>query len=177
MESNALPDEHKIESQLLQIEALLHQVIRHSRFDLKFSIQKETGTEQGEEALEYVVDFTGRDADLLLEKNASLLNALEYVVLKAARVEESHFGKFSFDCQDYRRLRHAELRLTAQVAAERVIESGDPFTLNPMSPRERRVIHLTLRDRPEVRTVSEGTGADRKVVIMPANSPSRLARR
>jgi spoIIIJ-associated protein len=61
-----------------------------------------------------------------------------------------------------------ELRLMAQVAAERVIDTGDPFTLNPMNPRERRIVHLALRDRPEVRTQSEGMGPERKVVIFPA---------
>jgi spoIIIJ-associated protein len=65
-------------------------------------------------------------------------------------------------------MRREELRLMAQVAAERVIDTGDPFALNPMSPRERRIVHLALRDRPGVRTQSEGMGPDRKVVIFPA---------
>jgi spoIIIJ-associated protein len=59
--------------------------------------------------------------------------------------------------------------LTAQVAAERVIDTGDPFTLSPMSPRERRVIHLALKGHSQVLTKSEGMGAERKVVIVPAN--------
>jgi len=92
-------------------------------------------------------------------------------VLKAVRLDEDHFGKIAFDCEDWRRLRLEELRLMAQVAAERVIETGDAFPLGPMSPRERRIIHLALRDQPRVRTLSEGTGADRKVVIMPASAP------
>jgi spoIIIJ-associated protein len=49
-----------------------------------------------------------------------------------------------------------------------VTDTGDPFTLNPMNPRERRIVHLALKDRPEVRTQSEGTGPERKVVIYPA---------
>ena len=56
----------------------------------------------------------------------------------------------------------------AQVAAERVIDTGDPFALSPMNSRERRIIHLALRDRPQVRTQSEGVGPERKVVIYPA---------
>jgi spoIIIJ-associated protein len=61
-----------------------------------------------------------------------------------------------------------ELRLMAQVAAERVIDTGDPFTLSPMNPRERRIVHMALRDQPKVRTQSEGMGPERKVVIYPA---------
>jgi spoIIIJ-associated protein len=62
-------------------------------------------------------------------------------------------------------MRREELRLMAQVAAERVIETGEPFTLNPMSSRERRIIHLALKGQPQVRTQSEGVGPERKVVI------------
>ena len=152
MDSDHPPAEHAIENYLPLIESLLHEVTRHGRFELGFSIQK--------------------GAPL-----ADDLEAPEYVVLKAVRLEEEHLGKITFDCQDWRRLRNEELRLTAQVAAERVIETGDPFTLSPMSPRERRIIHLTLKDRPQVLTKSEGTGAERKVVIIPANPPSHRARR
>jgi spoIIIJ-associated protein len=55
----------------------------------------------------------------------------------------------------------------AQVAAERVIDTGQPFILNPMNARERRIIHLALKDRPQVQTQSEGMGPERKVVIFP----------
>jgi spoIIIJ-associated protein len=92
---------------------------------------------------------------------------LEHVVLKSVRLREESLRKFAFDSQDWRRLRIEELKLTAQVAAERVLESGDPFPLSPMSPRERRIIHLALRNQPNIRTVSEGVGPERHIVIMP----------
>jgi spoIIIJ-associated protein len=177
MDSDHLPAEHSLQDYLPRIESLLQALIRHARFALAFSIQKGAGASDDSEAPEYVVNFSGPDADLLLEKNAAVLNAMEYVVLKAVRVEEEYFGKVSFDCQDWRQLRNEELRLTAQVAAERVIDTGDPFTLTPMSPRERRVIHLALKGHSQVLTRSEGMGAERKVVIMPASPPSRGMRR
>jgi len=168
MDTDHPPDEHAIEKYLSSMESLLHKFIQHSPFELTFSIQKANAKEGDPEAPEYVVDFSGADADLLLEKNATLLHALEFVVLKAIRLDEDHFRRIVFDCQDWRQTRTEELRLMAQVAAERVIETGDPFTLNPMSPRERRIVHMALRDRPEVRTESEGMGPERKVVIFPA---------
>jgi spoIIIJ-associated protein len=94
-------------------------------------------------------------------------------LLKAVRVEEDLFGKITFDCHDWRGSRAEELKLMAEVAAQRVVETGDSFTLNPMSPRERRIIHLALREQPQVRTVSEGLGTERKVVIHPASPPPR----
>jgi spoIIIJ-associated protein len=161
----------QLEAYLPRIESLLRQVIQHGGFELAFAIRKNQPMQEELEAPEYQVEFSGRDADLLLEKGATLLNALEYVVLKGVRLEEELFGKITFDCQDWRRLRARELQLTAQVAAERVIQTGDPFPLSPMTSRERRIIHMALKDLPLVRTVSEGKGPERKVVILPASPP------
>ncbi len=169
--SNSLPN--LTEGYLAPIESLVKQIVQFGDFQLAFTIRKTQNVEKDVEAPEYVVDFSGPDADLLLEKNAALLNAIEYVVLKAVRLEESLFGKITFDCNGWRRLRAEELKLTARVAAERVAESGTPLTLSPMSPRERRIIHLALKDQPQVRTVSEGFGPERKVVILPATPPPR----
>jgi spoIIIJ-associated protein len=170
MESpSAHPRAGSLESHLAALESLLHQMIRNARFDLNLEIRK-VDPEPGElEAPEFVVEFSGRDADLLLEKNGTLLDAIEYVALKAVRLEEDLFGKITFDCHDWRSLRTEELKLTARIAADRVLETGDPFPLNPMSARERRIVHLALRDQPGVRTESRGAGPERQVVILPAS--------
>ncbi len=168
---------HAFENYLGNIESLLKQVIQVGGFELSINIRKSQAAETEVEAPEFVVDFSGPDSDMLLERNAALLNALEYVVLKAVRLEESLFGKISFDCRDWRRLRCEELRLTARAAAERVIETGTPFSFSPLSPRERRIIHLALKDHPRVRTESEGVGPERKVVILPAPPAARSAGR
>jgi spoIIIJ-associated protein len=171
---NAAPiPAHWLENCLGPIESLLKQIIQQGGFALSFAIHPALQESSDLESTEYVADFTGADADLLLERNGALLDALEHVVLKAVRLREEHLGKITFDCNDWRRLRTEELRLTAQVAAEQVVESGDPFTLSPMTPRERRIIHLALRDRPDLRTVSEGVGAERRVVILPVGPARR----
>ncbi len=162
-----------LETFLPKIEGLLRKVIEHGGFNLAFSIHKPSPAEEGLETPEYAVDFSGQDSDILLERGAALLNALEYVVLRAVRLDEELFGRISFDCQDWRRLHTRELQLTAQVAAERVVETGQPFALNPMSPRERRIVHLALKNQQQVRTASEGTGPERRVVVLPASPPAR----
>jgi spoIIIJ-associated protein len=154
-------ESHPPESYLASIEALLKQIIRYGGFDLETS--------------EYLVDFSGRDSALLLESNGILLDAFEYVVRKAVHLEDDLLTKITFDCEDWRLLRVRELQLTAQLAAERVLETGDPYALSPMNPRDRRTIHLALRDQPEVRTQSEGFGPQRKVVIYPA-TPAPIPR-
>lgn len=169
------------EEYLAALESLVGRILRHGGFDLTFAVRRQEAAAGDSEpgSPEVVVDFSGPDSDLLLQANAELLNALEYVILRALRLDEELFGRVTFDCDGWRRLRVEELKLTAQVAAERVIETGDPFPLGPMNPRERRIIHLALKDQTAVRTASEGYGAERRVVVMPASSaaPSPSRRR
>lgn len=168
MDAGNPPIAHPIETYLTSLESSLHGIIAHSPFKLTFAIKKAAVGAGDPDSPEYVVDLAGPDADLLLEKNATLLHALEHVLLKAIRLDEDHLHRIVFDCMDWRRTRLEELRLIAQVAADRVIDMGDPFTLSPMNARERRIIHLALKDHPKVRTLSEGFGPERKVVIHPA---------
>jgi spoIIIJ-associated protein len=112
--------------------------------------------------------FDGQDVELLLEHNAELLLALEHLMTRALRLDPRAHELVRFDAADYRATRLAELRLSAQVAAQRVRELGQPFRMSPMSARERRVIHLALNNEKGVRTASEGEGERRRVVIYPA---------
>ncbi len=153
------------------VEDFARKIVKLGGFRLDVSIRHLPPAD--EVSPEMVVDFSGPDAGLLLEAHGELLNAIEYVVLRSVRLEETLFHKISFDCEDYRRMRVEELKLMAQVAADRVRDTGMPFPLGPMNPRERRIIHLALHDRTEVRTESEGFGSERKVVIHPASRQTR----
>ncbi len=115
-----------------------------------------------------VVRFSGEDEDILLSRNGELLLALEYVAHRWLRLEPALHDRVRFDCGDYRATRLEELKLSARVAAQRVRETGQPFPFNPMSSRDRRVIHLELNGAPGVRTMSEGSGDRRHLVIYPA---------
>ena len=85
--------------------------------------------------------------------------ALEYITMEALGVPSEDHSRLSFDAQDYRALRIEELRLSAATAAEKVKRTGMLFKFNPMNSRERRVIHLALRNETGVR--SESTRARR----------------
>lgn len=116
---------------------------------------------------EIVVVFDGPDKEMLLERGAELLLALEYLAVRSLRLEPPFFDRIRFDSGDFRSLRIAELMLSAKVAAQRVRETKQPFRLNPMAPRERRIVHLALKDLQGIRTTSEGIGEERQVVILP----------
>jgi spoIIIJ-associated protein len=64
-------------------------------------------------------------------------------------------------------MRLEELRLAASVAAEKVRQSGNPYEFAPMSSRERRIVHLALRDSADLRTESQGEGSHRCLVVYP----------
>jgi spoIIIJ-associated protein len=136
-----------------------NQVLSSSRLDL------EAGADQTGDGLK--VQVRGEDVALLLGHNAELLDALEYLgnrVLARASGEEA---KVVFDSSGYRARREKELRLMAEKAAEKVRLSKIPFSFDPMTPNERRIIHLTLANDSSVTTESQGNGENRKVTIRP----------
>lgn len=149
--------------------SFLEELVRVSGLDLTVTVRAvaPSGASATQEA-EVVADLDGRDKEILLERNAEVLKSIEHLAFRALRLEPAHHEKIHLDCGGYRALRFEELRMTARVAAERVQSSRQPFRLNPMSSRERRIVHLTLKDVPGIRTESIGVGEDRQVVIHPA---------
>jgi spoIIIJ-associated protein len=146
----------------------LEPVLRTARLQLEFEIRPGN---VGNDLIspDYIVDFRGRDLDLLLEQRGELLLSLEQLTLEALRVSSDDRYRLVFDADDYRLMRIEELRLAAETAAQKVKESGTAFHFSPMTSRERRILHLALRDDPEVATVSEGVVPNRHTVIYPAS--------
>jgi spoIIIJ-associated protein len=149
----------------------LQETVRAARLDLKVNVQAiEPAGEKTAGDAEVLADLDGKDKELLLERGAEVLKALEHLAFRALRLEPEWHEKIHIDCGGYRALRFEELRMTARVAAERVQATRQPFRLNPMSSRERRIVHLALKDMAGVRTESVGVGDKRQVVIHPANA-------
>ena len=139
----------------------------HLELSVKVSAaEPTTGAEEGE--AEVFADLDGKDKEILVARGGEVLKALEHLAFRALGLEPAFHEKIHLDCGGFRALRFEELRMTGRVAAERVIASRQPFQLNAMSSRERRIVHLALKDMPGVRTESAGTGEDRHVVILPA---------
>ncbi len=155
-----------------RIDGFLKPRLRQAGFQLDYEIAEGESVNPDFENPEVVVKFSGADVDLLLANKAELLLALEYITMEALRMPSEDHSRLSFDAQDYRALRIEELRLSAATAAEKVKRTGAPFRFNPMNSRERRVIHLALRNETEVRSESSGHGAFRQVIIYPAGMAS-----
>jgi spoIIIJ-associated protein len=151
----------------------LQKVLGAAQLELTLKVRAaEPAAASDEGAAEVFADLDGKDKDILLARGGEVLKALEHLVFRALNLEPAYHEKIHLDCAGYRALRFEELRMTARVAAERVMLSRQPFQLNPMSSRERRIVHLALKDMPGVRTESAGAGEERHIVIHPAAEPS-----
>lgn len=151
-----------------RIDEVLRRTLQLGGFRLKYRISANppVTTELGDSP-ELTVDFTGPDGSLLIERNGELLRSLEHVALKVLRLESDEHDKVSFDCMNFKQMRAEELRLAAQVAAEKVRKTGQPYPFAPMSARERRMLHLAMRDEADLRTESSGEAQGRFVVVYP----------
>jgi spoIIIJ-associated protein len=117
--------------------------------------------------VEAVLDVTGEDLGLLIGRRGDTLSALQYILnLMVRRRTHSHIT-FGIDVEGYRRRREATLNGLARRMADRVRQTGQSLTLEPMPPAERRIVHMALADDPDVLTVSIGEGDARKVAITP----------
>jgi spoIIIJ-associated protein len=169
-------EEQKSKLDAAKIESFLQMAVNSAGFDLKFKIGPAENLHPDFENPEIVVAFTGRDVDLLLSNKAELLLALEQLAMEALRLNQNEHSLLQFDANDYRMLRIEELRLSALTAAEKVKRIKQPFEFNPMNSRERRIIHLALRNEPDVRSESMGSGPYRQVIVYPAGMPSLPAK-
>ncbi|HEY7524087.1 MAG TPA: RNA-binding cell elongation regulator Jag/EloR [Candidatus Limnocylindrales bacterium] len=103
----------------------------------------------------------------LIGRKGERLSALQHLVNLMLSKEMGAWTRVLVDVEDYRGRRERQLRELAQRAAARVVETGKMLQLEPMPALERRWIHLTLRDNPDVATQSIGEEPNRRVVLVP----------
>ncbi|HEV8134293.1 MAG TPA: R3H domain-containing nucleic acid-binding protein [Pyrinomonadaceae bacterium] len=112
-----------------------------------------------------VLDLDGRDAELLQSQTGELLEALQHLVNQIFGRNLENGERLVCDVRGFRATREAELQAMANLAANRVRQTGIAFTFEPMNANERRIIHLTLAESADLFTESVGEGADRKLRI------------
>jgi spoIIIJ-associated protein len=122
-----------------------------------------------EEERVIAVNLSGPDRSLLLSNTATVLNSIEYLLNKVFQTgKDEEIAMINVDSDNYRKQREAELNLLAQIASKKVLAQRRPLSLQPMTPRERRIVHLALAAVPGVRSQSDGEGENRNITIYPA---------
>lgn len=113
------------------------------------------------------VELVGKDLAILIGKRGQTLDALQYLVGIGANKGGMGRKRVILDAEGYRERHREMLERRAQDYARAVKEHGEEAVLEPQPARDRRIVHLALRDDPDVYTYSEGEGEDRHVVISP----------
>jgi spoIIIJ-associated protein len=121
----------------------------------------------GDEGPAFVLDIQGDDLGILIGRRGETLRDLEYLARLIVASKTHTSERFAVDVEGYRARRERVLRELAKRMADRVKQNRQPITLEAMPPNERRIVHITLREHPTVKTQSIGEGERRRVMILP----------
>ena len=121
---------------------------------------------EGDEG-ELILDLTGGDLAILIGRHGKTLDALQFLVSTATARMIGYRYPVVVDVEGYKGRQREKLESVAYNAADRAVSQNRSVRLRPMTPYERRIIHITLADDPRVETASEGEGTARRVVVLP----------
>lgn len=154
------------ENLLAIAKATVQALLEH--MDVRAEIQARMGEpDEPGLAAPVLIDINGGDLSFLIGRHAETLNALQLVTRLIVGKEVGQPAHIVIDISGYRQRREEGLRQLAQRMAQQAISTGRRQTLEPMTPAERRIIHMELRESQEVTTESTGEEPRRKVVIIP----------
>ena len=153
----AAPTELATRSREVLLELLTH-------LGVQCEVSFEPATEEG------VVNLAvqGDSSALLIGKHGQTLDAIEYILNRIVVRESGSTARIEVDVEGYRARRAESLVATARRMAEKVRETGRPATVDLMNPRDRRIVHMALKDEGGVTSRSQGDGFLRKLIILPA---------
>jgi spoIIIJ-associated protein len=152
-----------------QIASYLNSVVRLGGLRLKYRVSASPAPEGSEQAGSQVinVELAGPDAPLLTQRGGELLRSLEHIAIQILRLDVREHDLVSFDALNFKALRLQEIQAAAETAAERVRESGMPYSFPPTNSRERRLLHLAFKELEGVESASVGEGQERYLVVYP----------
>lgn len=112
-------------------------------------------------------DVAPDNTALFIGQKGETIDALQYLINAGINKNRTARARIVLDAEGYRQRRVEALQGMAHRTARKVVREGSTVELPPMNPAERRVVHLFLRDNPDVSTESEGIGESRRVVVSP----------
>lgn len=121
---------------------------------------------EGDEG-ELILDITGDDLAVLIGRHGRTLDSLQFLISVITSRKIGFRYPVVIDVEGYKARLRQKLESIAENAARRAVSQDKKIVLRPMTPYERRIIHITLRDNLEVETHSEGEGHGRRVVVTP----------
>ncbi len=133
--------------------------------NVEANVHVEYGEMDGQHIAPILINLEGNDLSFLIGRKSETINALQYITNLIVGKKLNRWIPLQIDVQNYRVRRERELRKLARRIADQVVTSGRKQYLEPMPPNERRIIHIELRENPDVITESSGEDPHRKVVV------------
>ena len=121
---------------------------------------------EGDEG-ELILDITGDDLAVLIGRHGKTLEALQFLISAITVRKIGYRFPVIIDVESYKNRQRQKLEALARSSAKKAVSQGHSVKMRPMTPYERRIIHVALRDDPRVDTASEGEGPARHVVVVP----------
>lgn len=124
---------------------------------------------EGDDEADVHASVDGEGTEVLVGKGGETVDSLQYLLTQIASRADGSRRRVALDVGGYRERRAAALRDLAARAAQEAVEFGEEIELDPMTPHDRRIVHMELKDRPEVVTRSEGEEPRRRIIVEPAD--------
>ena len=144
---------------------VLEELLSRMKVDAQIHIQRSEEVE-GEEP-HWMLNITGNRINRLIGRRGETLASLQHIARLICSRRLERRANIIIDAEGYKSGRSNRLRGLAKRMAQQAVQQGRTITLEPMQPAERRIIHITLRNRDDVMTESVGEGRGRKVTIVP----------
>jgi spoIIIJ-associated protein len=147
---------------------ILEEIVRHIGVDARVVVRSAAG--------HVLLELAGDSSGVLIGRRGQMLDALEHVINRIVGRDEGA-SRLLVDSENYRARRRTSLEEMACRMADQAKRKGRPVTMNPMSPHDRRIVHLVLQEDRSLTTKSSGKGYFRRLVIIPEGAPSAARQR
>lgn len=119
-----------------------------------------------------LLNLKGEEIGLLIGRHGQTLDALQYLTSVVANRHSESYTRLILDAEGYRERRQKTLQELSSRLARKVLRTGKKVVLEPMTPAERKIIHLYIQDIDGLTTQSEGVEPYRRVTILPQSTPN-----
>jgi spoIIIJ-associated protein len=162
--SEARVDESTLDEQTRKSLAFVRGLVGRMQMNVEVNVAPNDGEGSPDEIR---IEIEGPDAGRIIGKKGNVLDAIQYLTARVVVRPGDARRHVIVDAEGYRARHEDQLAQMARRLAERVATEGKVITFDPMSARERRIVHIALRDIKGVRTESMGEEPQRRVQIIP----------
>lgn len=129
-----------------------------------FGLNTDVTAGSDDEVIELSVPSTHLNG-FLIGQRGDTLRSLQFLVSTTLRSKQAELSRVNIDIAGYKKQRAERLAKRAEEWVQKVLETGEEYSVQPMNAADRRVVHQVITEHPQLETTSEGEGRDRHVVI------------